>query len=496
MSVFHLTACKTLSPVHEPKGPMKNHRGKATVMSKSLQKILIVDDDSKILDVIASVLRDGGYTVATAANGTKAIRSIDTESYDLVITDLKMPEVDGMMVLKHVVDRSPDTMCIILTGYGTIEGAVEAIKAGAFHYITKPVKSAEIMTVVEKALKYKLLERENILLRQQLRKKYRFENFVGDSKPIQEVFELIEKVADTDSTILITGESGTGKELIAKAIHYNSRRRDNLMVVINCGAIPEELLESELFGHEKGAFTGAHKARMGRFELANGGTIFLDEIGDMSPNLQVKLLRVLQEQQFERVGSTKTIAVDIRVIAATNQDLFSAVNKATFREDLYYRLNVIPINVPPLRERRSDTPLLVDFFIKKFTKEKEKNIKGFTQESMDTLFQYDWPGNVRELENLVERVIILSDSEEIGLDDIPESIRQRAKRMESFEVAMPKGDIPFDHAVEEYEKKLILQALEETNWVKTKAAKLLKINRTTLIEKMKKKNLQKPAVSS
>jgi len=462
-------------------------------MGKSLQKILIVDDDPKILEVIASVLRDGGYTVDTAANGTKAIRSIDTESYDLVITDLKMPEVDGMMVLKHVVDRSPDTMCIILTGYGTIEGAVEAIKAGAFHYITKPVKSAEIMTVVEKALKYKLLERENILLRQQLRKKYRFENFVGDSRPIQEVFELIEKVADTDSTILITGESGTGKELIAKAIHYNSHRRDNPMVVINCGAIPEELLESELFGHEKGAFTGAHKARMGRFELANGGTIFLDEIGDMSPNLQVKLLRVLQEQQFERVGSTRTIGVDIRVIAATNQDLFSAVNKGKFREDLYYRLNVIPIHVPPLRERRSDTPLLVDFFMKKFTQERQKHVKGFTQESMDTLFQYDWPGNVRELENLVERVIILADGEEIGLDDIPESIRQRAKRMESFGVAMPKGDIPFDHAVEEYEKKLILQALEETNWVKTKAAKLLKMNRTTLIEKMKKKSLQKPA---
>jgi len=496
MSAFHLTACKSLSPVHGPKGPIKNHRGKATAMSKSMQKILIIDDDPQILDVIASVLRDGGYTVDTAANGTKAIRSIDTESYDLVITDLKMPEVDGMMVLKHVVDRSPDTMCIILTGYGTIEGAVEAIKAGAFHYITKPVKSAEIMTVVEKALKYKLLERENILLRQQLKTKYRFENFVGDSRPIQEVFELIEKVADTDSTILITGESGTGKELIAKAIHYNSQRRDNPMVVINCGAIPEELLESELFGHEKGAFTGAHKARMGRFEVANGGTIFLDEIGDMSPNLQVKLLRVLQEQQFERVGSTRTIGVDIRVIAATNQDLFRAVNKGRFREDLYYRLNVIPINVPPLRERRSDTPLLVDFFIKKFTKEKEKNIRGFTQESMDTLFQYDWPGNVRELENLVERVIILSDDEEIGLDDIPESIRQRAKRMESFEVAMPDGDIPFDHAVEEYEKKLILQALEETNWVKTKAAKLLKMNRTTLIEKMKKKKLQKPATAS
>ncbi len=294
---------------------------------------------------------------------------------------------------------------------------------------------------------------------------------------------------------MITGESGTGKELIAKAIHYNSHRRDNLMVVINCGAIPEELLESELFGHEKGAFTGAHKSRMGRFELANGGTIFLDEIGNMSPNLQVKLLRVLQEQQFERVGGTRTIGVDIRVIAATNQDLFSAVNKATFREDLYYRLNVIPINVPPLRERKSDTPLLVDFFVKKFVREKEKNVKRFTPEAIDALLQYDWPGNVRELENLVERVIILADSDEIGLDDIPESIR-RAKRIGPFESIIPKGEVPFNRAVEEYEKQLILQALNETNGVKTKAAKLLKMNRTTLIEKMKRRKLYKPAVGS
>jgi DNA-binding NtrC family response regulator len=384
-----------------------------------------------------------------------------------------MPEIDGMKVLRHVVDQSPETMCIILTGYGTIESAVEAIKAGAFHYITKPIKSGEILMVVEKALKYKLLERENILLRQQLKKKYRFENFVGDSRPIQEVFELIEKVADTDSTVLITGESGTGKELIAKAIHYNSYRRDNPMVIINCGAIPEELLESELFGHERGAFTGAHKSRIGRFELANGGTIFLDEIGDMSPNLQVKLLRVLQEQKFERVGSTRTIGVDIRIIAATNQDLFSAV--------LYYRLNVIPITVPPLRRRKSDIPLLMDFFVKKFAQEKQKHIKGFASGAMDTILKYDWPGNVRELENLVERVIILANGEEIGLDDIPEPI---------------KGQGPFDHAVEEYEKRLILDALNEANWVKTKAAKLLKMNRTTLIEKMKKKKINKPAISS
>ena len=465
-------------------------------MKKPVHKILVVDDDPQILEVIAEVLGEGGYTVEAAPDGTKAIKSIDAEFYDLVVTDLKMPEVDGMQVLRHVVEQSPDTMCIILTGYGTIESAVEAIKAGAFHYITKPIKSDEILMVVEKALKYRHLERENILLRQQLKKKYRFENFVGDSKPIQEVFELIEKVADTDSTVLITGESGTGKELIAKAIHYNSYRRDNPMVVINCGAIPEELLESELFGHEKGAFTGAHKSRMGRFELANGGTIFLDEIGDMSPNLQVKLLRVLQEQQFERVGSTRTIGVDIRIIAATNQDLFSAVKQAKFREDLYYRLNVIPIKVPPLRQRKSDIPLLVDFFLKKFGQEKQKHVKKFTAEAMDSVLKYEWPGNVRELENLVERVIILANGDEIVLDDIPEPIRGQADTMDSPEITLPEGDIPFDHAVEEYEKRLILQALDETNWVKTKAAKLLKINRTTLIEKMKKKKIYKPAVGS
>jgi len=464
-------------------------------MTKTMQKILIVDDDLEILEIMAEILREGGYSVDTAAGGLEAIRYIDAEFYDLVITDLKMPEVDGMIVLKHVVDQSSDTMCIILTGYGSIQNAVEAIKVGAFQYITKPIKSAEILTVVEKALGYKHLERENILLRQQLKKKYRFENFVGDSRPIQKVFELIEKVADTDSTVLITGESGTGKELIAKAIHYNSYRRDNPMVVINCGAIPEALLESELFGHEKGAFTGAHKARIGRFEMANGGTVFLDEIGDMSPNLQVKLLRVLQEHQFERVGSTKTIKVDVRIIAATNMNLISAVDKSTFREDLYYRLNVIPMRVPPLRHRKSDIPLLIDFFIKKFNREKRKYVTGFTSEATDILLDHDWPGNVRELENLVERVVILSNGDEVGLEDIPESIKEGTKTIDHVKVAIPKrGGIPFDDAVEEYEKQLILQALSEANWVKTKAARLLNMNRTTLIEKMKRKKLYKPAV--
>jgi DNA-binding NtrC family response regulator len=463
-------------------------------MKKTMERILVVDDDPEIRQSVADVLRQAGYDVEEAKDGKKAIKCIDAGSYDLVLTDLNLPKLDGMKVLRHVLDESPDTICVILTGFGTIKGSVEAIKMGAFDYISKPVKSDEIVIVVEKALKYRRLERENVLLKQQLRKKYQFENFIGDSKPIQKVFELIEKVADTDSTVLITGESGTGKELIAKAIHYNSYRRDNPMVVINCGAIPEELLESELFGHEKGAFTGAHKMRVGRFELANGGTIFLDEIGDMSPNLQVKLLRVLQEQKFERVGGTRTLEIDVRIIAATNKNLINAVNRGTFRQDLYYRLNVIPIKVPPLRHRKSDIPLLIDFFFKKIDPRKRNGISGFSSEAGDALVAYDWPGNVRELENMVERMSILANGDQVELEDIPESIKGKGAKIEAVEVTIPKDGIVFDQAVEEYEKKLILEALNETNWVKTKAAKLLNINRTTLIEKMKKKKLAKPAV--
>lgn len=459
-----------------------------------MESILVVDDDPEIRQGVADVLRQAGYDVDEAKDGKKAIKCIEAGSYDLVLTDLNLPKVDGMKVLRHVLDESPDTICIILTGFGTIKGSVEAIKMGAFDYISKPVKSDEIVIVVEKALKYRRLERENILLKQQLRKKYQFENFIGDSKPIQKVFELIEKVADTDSTVLITGESGTGKELIAKAIHYNSYRRDNPMVVINCGAIPEELLESELFGHEKGAFTGAHKMRVGRFELANGGTIFLDEIGDMSPNLQVKLLRVLQEQKFERVGGMKTLEIDVRIIAATNKNLINAVNRGSFRQDLYYRLNVIPIKVPPLRHRKSDIPLLIDFFFKRIDPRKRDGINGFSSEAEDALVAYDWPGNVRELENMVERMSILANGDEIELEDVPDSIKGKGAKIESIEVTIPKDGIVFDQAVEEYERQLILEALNETNWVKTKAAKLLNINRTTLIEKMKKKKLAKPAV--
>ena len=459
---------------------------------KKMEKILLVDDDPGVLATLTEVLSDAGYRTHTATDGADAIAELEKQFFDVVVTDLNMPGLDGMGVLKHLQKHSQDTQCLVLTGFGSIRNSVEAIKMGAFDYITKPVKFDELLHSVSMAIKYKRLERENTILKKQLKKKYRFENFVGDSTQIQRVFELIEKVADTDSTVLITGESGTGKELIARAIHYNSPRRDEPMVIINCGAIPEELLESELFGHEKGAFTGAHKTRIGRFEVANGGTIFLDEIGDMSPNLQVKLLRVIQEQAFERIGSTRTMHVDIRILAATNKDLMEAVEKKEFREDLYYRLNVIPIEVPPLRDRKTDIPLLIDFFINKLAAEKDRPVKQINQAAMNSLMAHHWPGNVRELENVVERVLILSSGDTIGREDLPASILGLDTKEPEAGLKLPSGGIRFDHAVEEYEKNLIVQALEEANWVKTQAAKLLHINRTTLVEKMKRKNIRGP----
>jgi DNA-binding NtrC family response regulator len=400
-----------------------------------------------------------------------------------------MPGIGGMDVLQHAVTRSPKTLCIILTGYGTIESSVEAIKKGAFDYITKPITSKALLVAVEKALDFQCLKEENTRLKKELQNKYRFNNIIGTSKAMRKVFDLIEKVADTDGTVLISGASGTGKELIATAIHYNSSRGDKPMVVVNCGAIPEELLESELFGHEKGAFTGAYKNRTGRFEMANGGTFFLDEIGEMSPSLQVKLLRVLQEQKFEKVGGTKTIHVDVRIIAATNKNLTIAINKGKFREDLYYRLNVIPIKVPPLKQRKSDIPLLIDFFMKKIQPEKKFAIKGFSAEALEDMMAFDWPGNVRELENVIKRLTILCDHDIVQVDDLPEHIQRKSRPVESTEEdALDKG-LNLNDAVKDYEKRLILEALEKSNWVKTKAAKLLNINRTTLVEKIKKQDL-------
>jgi len=458
-----------------------------------MPKILLIDDDPVVLEVIAEILDTNDHEVVTTSSGESGVRELLNNHYDLVLTDLVMPDVDGIEVLNHAVSRSPKTMCIVLTGYGTIKSSVDAIKKGAFDYISKPITSSDLLLAVEKALKFKSLEEENIRLRKELRQRYRYESLIGTSDAIKVIYGLIEKVADTDSTVLISGGSGTGKELIARAIHYNSSRGDKPMVVINCGAIPEELLESELFGHEKGSFTGAYKSRTGRFEMANGGSIFLDEIGEMSPALQVKLLRILQEQRFEKVGGTKTIHTDVRIIAATNKNLTVAINKGRFREDLYYRLNVIPIKVPALKKRKSDIPLLIDFFLKRSQKGKTKKIRGFSPQAMDAMLDYEWPGNVRELENAIKRLTVLCDSEIVNLDDLPEHIEQNSRSIDPAEEDVLEDGLTLDETVKDYEKRLILEALEKSNWVRTKAAKLLHINRTTLVEKIKKQKLTETA---
>lgn len=454
-----------------------------------MARVLVIDDDPVTLKVIADILKANGYETLTAPDGESGIKELESNSYDLVLTDLIMIEVGGMEVLDHVLTNLPETICIILTGYGTIESSVKAIKKGAFDYITKPVTAPRLLVSVEKALKLRSLEKENIRLKKELRRKYRYDNLIGTSEPIKKIYDLIEKVADTDGTVLISGATGTGKELIARAIHYNSSRNDKPLVVINCGAIPEELLESELFGHEKGAFTGAHKVRIGRFEIANSGTIFLDEVAEMTPALQVKLLRVLQERKFERVGGTKSIHVDIRIVAATNKNLTIAINNGTFREDLYYRLNVIPIKAPSLKQRKSDIKLLVDFFLKKFQRGKKQRIKGFSPAAMDAMLMYDWPGNVRELENLVKRIIILCDNQVAGFDDLPEHLQQNSVLIQPVEEDLLERGGTFSGAVKNFEKRLILEALEKSDGVKTKAAKLLNIKRTTLVEKIKKQNM-------
>ncbi len=459
------------------------------------ETVLVVDDVADIRTTMSEILKYKGFAVDQATDGQEAIELLSTRFYDIVLTDISMPRKNGMEVLQYIRNNSPDTICIMITGFGSIEGAVEALRMGAFDYLSKPIKPSEVVVVIEKALEVRDLKRENISMKEELLSRYSSDRIVGQSEQIKKVFELVNKVAHTDSTVLITGESGTGKELIAHAIHYASGRKSKPFVPINCAAIPEELLESELFGHEKGAFTHAIRTRIGRFELANKGTIFLDEIGEMSPSLQVKLLRVLQERCFERVGGVKTINIDIRVVAATNIDLEEAVHKGTFREDLYYRLNVIPIHLPPLRERKGDIPLLVNHFLKKFSRGSQVN--AIDDDALQMLEAYDWPGNVRELENIVERLVILANGPRITVADIPETILRKSGHIPvtpSTEPAaiLPEEGLSLSAAVEQFEKALILQALDRTNGVKNRAAKLLKMNRTTLIEKMKKMKMMKP----
>jgi DNA-binding NtrC family response regulator len=460
------------------------------VKNMKKQKILIAEDDDLNRNNLTELLTMEGYEVKAVENGKEAMAAFVEDKYDLVITDLKMPEGDGLELLKFVKDMNPDNIVIMMTGFGTVDSAVEAMKYGAFDYITKPMKDDLVKLTVSRALSFASLQEENVTLRDNLREKYDFGKMLGYSECMKTIFDTIEKVAKSDSTVIIYGESGTGKELVARAIHFNSDRKNFPLIPVNCGAIPEELLESELFGHEKGAFTGAIRNRLGRFELAQGGTIFLDEIGDMSPSLQVKLLRVIQEKQFERIGGVKTINADVRIIAATNQNLELAVAEKRFREDLYYRINVIPIHLPALRERGPDIAILANHFLQKFAQTKKKDVNSISPEAIACLLHYPWPGNVRELENLIEMLVVLKDDSEIVLDDLPLKIRQFKKEAQSIgSIQIPDDGIDFNELVNQFEKDILLNALEKSSGVKNRAAKLLNLNRTTLVEKLKRLNI-------
>lgn len=471
-------------------------------MQQAPSRILIVDDESSLRTALFRVFDRQGYQVMTANCKREAeILASGDQTIDLALVDLRLPDGDGIELMQKLRSIHPNIQVIILTGHGSIELAVRATQHGAFHFVTKPFNMEELLSIVTRALSHKTLQQENMQLRTALTRKYQFDNIIGSSDEIRKVLSMVERVADSDSTVLITGESGTGKELIAKAIHYNSPRANKPFVPINCGAIPGELLESELFGHIKGAFTGAIANRAGRFELASGGTLFLDEIGELSLNLQVKLLRVLQERRFEPVGSSKTHDADVRVIAATNIDLAKAVAKGQFREDLFYRLNVIPIAIPALKQRRGDIPLLLHHFVQQFNQTKNRSLTGFTPEALEILFHYPWPGNIRELENLVERLAILKGSGQVEINDLPEHYRLGATTGSSSSSSMDGLEIPaegmdFNTAVDQYENLLILQALEKTGWNRNQAAALLKLNRTTLVEKIKKKGLRPPPEAS
>ncbi len=436
-----------------------------------MSRILVVDDEQSMRDFLSIMLKKEGYDVVTAENGGSALKVIQSEIFDLIITDVKMPGVDGIEVLRTAKDVSPETVVIMITAFATTETAVEAMKLGAYDYITKPFKVDEIKLVIQKALEKRNLRKENILLRREIESRAGFGNFIGASAPMQRVFSLIRQVADTKSTVLVTGESGTGKELVAKAIHFNSSRKGSPFVTVNCGAIPETLLESELFGYMKGAFTGATSNKQGLFEAAAGGTIFLDEISATTPALQIRLLRVLQEREFMRVGGTVDIKMDARVISASNRDLLQEISKGTFREDLYYRLNVIPIPLPALRDRKEDIPFLVEFFLKKFSGGKEP--KKIAPDAMNMLMNHRWPGNVRELENTIERLVILASSDIISHEHIPENIKNAHSGPELVAMDIPDQGLEMEKILENIEKNLLLKALEKTGGVKTDAAKLL-----------------------
>ncbi len=452
-------------------------------------KILIADDDELNRDNMSQLLKDE-YEIKTVRDGRDGIEAFLEDKFDLVITDLRMPNVDGLEFLKFIKEANRDNIVIMITGYGTVNTAVTAMKMGAFDFITRPIKDDLVKLSVSRAMSYAKLLVENNSMKEHLKERQNFDKIIGYSDCMKKIFDVIDKVSTSDSTVLISGDSGTGKELVARAIHFKSDRSSQPMIPVNCGAIPEDLLESELFGHEKGAFTGAIRSRMGRFELAQGGTIFLDEIGDMSPSLQVKVLRVIQEKQFERIGGVKTINADVRIIAATNQNLEKAVEEKRFREDLFYRINVIPVNLPTLHERGSDILILANYFLTHFNVLKRKNVERISPEAANYFMQYKWPGNVRELQNLIEMLVVMKEKGEIGVSDLPPKYRHIQSAIETTpSIKITEEGINFNERVSQLEKDLLLKALKISGGVKNRAAKLLNLNRTTLVEKLKRLNI-------
>jgi DNA-binding NtrC family response regulator len=470
-------------------------------MPDSLKHLLLVEDESPLRQAIAEQLTDRGYRVKQAESGETALACLAEFAFDIIVTDLRLPGIDGSTVIERAVARYPHIIAIVVTGFGTVKDAVEAIKRGARDFVSKPFQIDELLHVLESAIEQRQLKSENAYLRSQLEERYKFEGIVGKSRPMDRLFQLLETVAPTNSTILVTGETGTGKEVVARAIHHNSSRRGNRFVALNCSAIPETLLEAELFGHVRGAFTGAVGNRQGRLEQAHKGTLFLDEVGTMSVSLQMKLLRVLQEREFERVGDSHTIKVDVRVIAATNSDLTRLVAEGQFREDLFYRLNVIPVQLPALRERKEDIPLLVQHFLAKFEAQRDVTPPApgakstldrlprvtVSQEGMRRLMAYHWPGNVRQLENAIERAVAFTTGRsQIDLEDLPPEVQQAQETAVTSSVTLPEEGMDLDAFVASIERELIQRSLERTGGNKGQAARLLNLKRTTLVEKLKR----------
>ena len=446
--------------------------------------LLFIDDEATLRGLMAERLAERGFEVVEADSGERALELLDQFAFDIVITDLRLPGIDGSRVIEAARDRYPGIVAIVITGFGTVKDAVDAIKRGASDFIAKPFQFDELIHVLQKAMEQRRLTSENAYLRSQLEDRYQFGGILGHSRPMQKLFHLLETVARSSSTILITGETGTGKEVVARAIHHNSARRANRFVALNCSAIPETLLEAELFGHVRGAFTGAVGARQGRFEQAHKGTLFLDEVGTMSTALQMKLLRALQEREFERVGDNQTIKVDVRVIAATNSELARMVAEGTFREDLYYRLHVIPIQLPPLRDRRDDIPLLVKHFLEKFAPGTPMQV---AQDAMRSLMAYSWPGNVRQLENAIERAVALSAGRrEVAFVDLPVEVQATPEATSAPFVDFPDSGLDLPAYLATIERDLIQRSLDRTGGNRNKAAELLRIKRTTLVEKLKR----------